>query len=131
MFFCILPIYSATTAWPYIETPTMILHSSMDTVIRICYEDSPEFWQRWKNELSDIGKEIASARPDLGMFIVNCPNHGIVGGYYDNALIPLLDSDYPDDKILLRDIIYNFMKGTHPYQAIDDMSVMNSACPSQ
>ena len=70
----------------------MILHSSMDTTIRICYEDSPEFWQRWRNELSDIGKEIAAARPDLGIFIVNCPFHGTVGGYYDNALIPLLDS---------------------------------------
>ena len=119
---------SATTAWPYIETPAMILHSSMDTTIRICTEDSPEFWQRWRNELSDIGKEIASARPDLGIFIVNCPFHGTVGGYYANALIPLLDSEYPDDKILLRDILYNFMKGNHPYQAIDNMSDLNDAC---
>ena len=108
----------------------MILHSSTDTTIRICYDDSPEFWQRWKNELADIGREIAAARPDLGMFIVNCPFHGTVGGYYANAEIPLLDSENSDDKILLRDILYNFMKGTHPYQAIDDMISQNMNCSS-
>ena len=106
----------------------MVLHSSTDTVIRMCYEDTPEFWQRWKDELAELGREVAAARPDMGMFVVNCPFHGTVSNYYANAEIPLLDSDNPGDKILLRDILYNFMKGTHPYQAIDDMSVMNPAC---
>ena len=110
----------------------MILHSSTDTTIRFCNEDnnSTEFWQKWKNELSDIAMEIAEVRPDLGMFILNCPFHGAVGWYYNWAEVPLVDSEDPDSRILLRDILYNFIKGIHPYQAIDDMSVMNPACPS-
>ena len=108
----------------------MILHSSTDTTIRFCNEDnnSTEFWQKWKNELSDIAMEIAEVRPDLGMFILNCLFHGAVGWYYNWAEVPLVDSEDPDSKILLRDILYNFIKGIHPYQAIDDMSVMNPAC---
>ena len=109
----------------------MILHSSTDTVIRICNEgnNSTEFWQKWKNELADIALEIAEVRPDLGMFILNCPFHGTIGSHYKDAEVPLVDGESPEDKILLRDILYNFIKGTHPYQAIDDMSVKNPACP--
>ena len=106
----------------------MVLHSSTDTTIRICTEDTPEFWQKWKDELSQIGREVALARPDIGMFLLNCPFHGAVGGYYANADIPTLDSDNTDDKIFLRDILYNFMKGIHPYQAIDDMTIENPNC---
>ena len=32
------------------------------------------------------------------------------------------DTDTPGQTILLRDLINNFMKEKHPYQAIDDMS---------
>jgi len=119
---------SATTAWPYLETPMLTLHSSTDTTIRFCYEDNPEFWQSWKDELGDIGREIAAARPDLGMFLLNCPFHGAVGNYYSNAEVSTMDSDNPDDQMFLRDILYNFMKGIHPYQAIDDMTVKNPNC---
>merc|ERR1712012_234855 len=119
---------SATTAWPYLETPMLTLHSSTDTPIRFCYEDNPEFWQSWKDELGDIGREIAAARPDLGMFLLNCPFHGAVGNYYSNAEVSTMDSDNPDNKMFLRDILYNFMKGVHPYQAIDDMTVKNPNC---
>ena len=114
---------SATTAYPYVETPALALHSSTDTTIRICTEDSEEFWQRWKDELADIGREIAAARPDVGMFIVNCPFHGAVGSSYNTMEVPLVDSSNPDDKILLRDLLYNFIKEEHPFQAIDDMSL--------
>ena len=128
----IIACCSASTSWPYLETPAMILHSSTDTTIRFCHENnnSTEFWQKWKNELSDIAMEIAEVRPDLGMFILNCPFHGTIGHHYTNAEVPLVDSEDPDSRILLKEILYNFIKGTHPYQAIDDMSVMNPACPS-
>ena len=106
----------------------LTLHSSTDTTIRFCYEDNPEFWQSWKDELGDIGREIAAARPDLGMFLLNCPFHGAVGNYYSNAEVSTMDSDNPDDKMFLRDILYNFMKGIHPYQAIVDMTVKNPNC---
>ena len=115
---------SATTAYPYITTPILLLHSSTDTTIRYCYEDTEEFWQRWKQELADIGTTIAAYHPEgFGIFLVNCPFHGAVGHSYTNMEVPLLDSSNPGETILLRDLIDNFMKEKHPYQAIDDMSV--------
>ena len=42
--------------------------------------------------------------------------------------MPLLDSAQVEDKLVLRDVLYNFMTGQHPYQAVDDMSVKNQDC---
>ena len=72
---------------------------------------------------------MAEAKPDdMGMFIVNCKFHGALGNSYDNMEVPVLDSGNPDEKILLRDILYNFVKENHPFQAIDNMSVKNPDC---
>ena len=109
----------------------MFLHSSTDTTIRYCVEpdSNTEFWQKWKNELADIGREMAASKPDdMGMFLVNCKFHGALGNSYDSMEVPVLDSEDHDDMILLRDILYNFVKQTHPFQAIDDMSVKNTNC---
>ena len=117
---------SATTAYPYVTTPMLLLHSSTDTTIRYCYEDTEEFWQRWKQELADIGTTIAAYHPEkAGMFLVNCPFHGVVGHSYTNMEVPLLDGD-PGQTIRLRDLVDNFMKEKHPFQAIDDMSVVKN-----
>ena len=69
---------------------------------------------------------MASARPDdMGMFIPNCKFHGALGNAY--ALeVPLIDD--PENKILLKDILYNFIKETHPFHAIDDMTIKNPNC---
>ena len=45
-----------------------------------------------------------------------------------NLKVPLIDSDIQEDKILLRDVLYNFIHEQHPYQAIDDMSAQNINC---
>jgi len=119
---------SVTTAYPYLSTPILILHSSTDKTIRYCFEpeSNTDFWQQWKDELAAIGQEMAAARPDdIGLFLVNCPFHGALGNSYDNMEVPLLDSTDPDEKILLRETLYNFIKETHPYQAIDDMTTKN------
>ena len=117
---------SATTAYPYVTTPMLLLHSSTDTTIRYCYEDTEEFWQRWKQELADIGSTIAAYHPEkAGMFLVNCPFHGVVGHSYTNMEVPLLDGD-PGQTIRLRELVDNFMKEKHPFQAIDDMSVVKN-----
>ena len=52
--------------------------------VRFCYEDTPEFWLRWKEELADIVTEISLARPDCGGYIANCPFHGAIGHHYTN-----------------------------------------------
>ena len=72
---------------------------------------------------------MVKAKPDqVGMFLLNCPFHGGIGNYYKNAAVSLVDSDIPGEQILLKDILNNFMKGTHPFQAIDNMTVVNAGC---
>ena len=72
---------------------------------------------------------MVKAKPDqVGMFLLNCPFHGGVGNYYENAAVPLADSDIPGEQILLRDVLNNFMKETHPFQAIDNMTIVNANC---
>ena len=108
------------------STPMLLLHSSTDTTIRYCYEDTEEFWQRWKQELADIATTISAFHPEkFGGFLVNCPLHGVVGHSYNNMQVPLLDGS-PGETILLKDLIYNFMTEKHPYQAIDDMSLVKN-----
>ena len=127
----LLYIYSLTTSYPYIETPILALHSSTDSTIRFCYENESDtdFWQKWKDELAGIGREMAAAKPDdIGLFLVNCKFHGASGYYYDNVEVALLDSGNPDDKMLMKDVIFNFISETHPFQAIDDMSEKNPKC---
>ena len=127
-------LFSATTSYPYITTPILFLHSSTDQRLRYCYEpeSDTEFWQRWKDELADIGQEMAAAKPDdIGMFLINCPFHGAVGTSYDTVEVSVLDGSDPDEKILLRDALHNFIKETHPYQAIDDMNIKNPGCNHQ
>ena len=86
-----------TTAYPYISTPALILHSSTDWTVRYftvlftvycvlctaparyCYEDTPEFWARWRAELAGVAREITAASPDqFGVWLLNCAFHGAV-----------------------------------------------------
>ena len=121
--------FSATTGYPYLDTPALVLQSSTDVVIRICYEDTTEFWQKWKNELAEIGRNVADAKPDqVGIFLLNCPFHGAIGNYYENAEVPLIDTEIPGEQMFLKDVLNNFMKGSHPFQAIDNMTSINPNC---
>ena len=121
---------SATNAYPYVETPMMLIMSSEDTTIRICYDNDPDFWQRWRDELAAIARKIIEEKPGVGMFIPNCPFHqGIFSNLtYWGMEVPLLDSYNDDDTGVLRNLLVNFMKAEHPYQAIDDMAVRNPKC---
>ena len=53
----------------------MFIMSSEDTVIRMCYENDPEFWQQWRNELATIARRIITKKPNMGLFLPNCPFH--------------------------------------------------------
>ena len=49
---------------------------------------------------------MVKAKPDqVGMFLLNCPFHGAIGNYYENAAVPLVDSAIPGEQILLKDIL--------------------------
>ena len=108
----------------------MLIMSSEDTTIRICYDNDPDFWQSWRDELAAIGRTIIEEKPGVGIFIPNCPFHqGIFSNLtYWGMEVPLLDSDNKDDTEVLRNLLVNFMKDEHPYQAIDDMAVRNPKC---
>ena len=112
------------------ETPTLLIMSSEDTTIRICYDNDPEFWQQWRDELAAIARRITEERPEAGAFIPNCPFHqGLFSNLtYWGMEVPLIDGDSDDDVIVLRNLLVNFMKAKHPYQAIDDMAVRNPKC---
>ena len=108
----------------------MFIMSSEDTVIRMCYENDPEFWQQWRNELATIARTIITENPNVGLFLPNCPFHvGLFNNLtYQGLEVPLLDSEDSDEKGLLRDLLVNFMNMEHPYQAMDDMANRNPNC---
>lgn len=112
------------------ETPILLIVSSEDTTIRICYENDPDFWQQWRDELSAIARTITEEKPEVGVFIPNCPFHQ---GMFSNLTywgmeVPLLDSASDGETEVLRNLLVNFMRAEHPYQAVDDMSVRNPNC---
>ena len=69
-------------------------------------------------------------RPQIGLFLVNCPLHGAVSHAYSNMAVPVVDGGGART-VLLRDILTNFIRETHPFQAIDDMSVLNENCTTK
>ena len=108
----------------------MFIMSSEDTVIRMCYENDPEFWQQWRNELATIARTIITEKPNIGLFLPNCPFHvGLFNNLtYQGLEVPLVDSEDFNEKGFLRDLLVNFMNTEHPYQAIDDMANRNPNC---
>ena len=49
--------------------------------------------------------------------------------FYGWTEVAVQDGPAPGQLLQLKEIIYNFMRGEHPYQAIDDMAVTNENCP--
>jgi len=120
---------SASTAYPYVETPSMLLMSSEDTVIRICYDNSPEFWDKWRTELGALARNMTAEMPNNGIYIANCPFHESVfyDASYESMEVPLLDGGEGEVGVL-KQLIENFVTDKHPYQAIDDMDSRNPLC---
>ena len=73
---------------------------------------------------------LAQASPTLGMYVVNCPFHVAVvfPNSYKQMKVSVLDSGNTNDKLVLRDLLANFVKGNKPYQAIDDIANQNPKC---
>merc|ERR1712013_978485 len=120
---------SASTAYNYVETPSMILMSSEDTVIRICYDNSPEFWDEWRVELAALARVMITEVPSLGMYIANCPFP--VSTTYDasyNSMEVPVEDGVEGEVGVLKQLIANFLTNKHPYQAIDDMEIRNTLC---
>ena len=125
-----LACISASTAYPYVETPIMLLMSSEDTVIRICYDEDEAFWDQWREELATIARNIIAEKPNDGMYIANCPFHEALffDPTYEAMEIPLIDAQ-TNEVGVLKHLIKNFVTGKHPFQAIDNMKERNPLCP--
>ena len=64
------------------------------------------------------------------MYVVNCPFHVAVvnPNAYKQMVVPVVDSGNLNDKLKLRNLLANFIKGNRPYQAIDDYNNQNPKC---
>lgn len=124
--------FSVADFYSYIETPIMLLMSSEDTTIRYCYEDSPEFWDEWRDELAKRARAMIKEVPRMGMYLANCPFHGALGRgvTWDDMELPLLDGAENETGIL-KYLLANFLHNAHPFQAIDNMTHRNPLCNKQ
>jgi len=122
-----LPCISFGTAYMYADTPILALMSSEDTVIRTCYSNNETFWSEWRFELAAIAEQIVADRPDIGIYIANCPFH--VSTTYDPAWnsmeLPVYNGN---GTIMLKELIHNFVNDAGPIHAIDDMETRNPEC---
>ena len=71
---------------------------------------------------------MAQARSNNGVFIANCPYH--VAVVFDDAYTKhaVNTIDGGSDKIVLRDLLNNFIKQVKPHQGVDDMTTLNPSC---
>jgi len=124
-----LPCISFGSGYVYADTPILILMSSEDTTIRTCYSNDQDFWLQWRTELEEMSRTILAERPDIGLYIANCPFHvsSTFAPAWDKMQVPVYGS--PTEKIILKDVLYNFVNGAGPYQAIDNMLEYNKECP--
>ena len=66
----------------------------------------------------------------MGMYVVNCPFHVAVvfPNSYTEMEVSVLDGGEGGGKMSLKALLANFVKGTKPFQAIDDMTAQNPIC---
>ena len=66
----------------------------------------------------------------MGMYVVNCPFHVAVvfPNSYTEMEVPLIDGGDGGERMSLRGLLANFVKGSKPFQAIDDMTAKNPLC---
>ena len=78
--------------------------------------------------MGQLGTTMANARSDVGIFFANCPYHVAVvfEDAYKKHSLPTVDGN--GEKVVLRDLLPNFVKQQKPYQAIDDMTTLNANC---
>ena len=108
----------------------MILTSATDsnTLDELC--SAGNFADQWAEELDTVTRNMIATKPSLGMYVVNCPFHVAVvyPNSYQEMEVPLIDTNNAGEKMVLRDLLANFVRGTKPYQAIDDVTSKNPKC---
>ena len=109
----------------------MLLTSAVDdiTLVELCNEGAVPVSQ-WATEMETVARNMTQAKPTIGMYVVNCPFHVAVvfPNSYTEMEVPVVDGGNGGEKMNLRDLLANFVKGTKPFQAIDDMTATNSRC---
>lgn len=116
----------------FIETPLMVVHNYIDkTVSGECSPDlSPEnqeYWKAWNWQVLQLSQQFMKAKPGNGLFVPNCHFHVLAKTHkaWHVIEVPLAGTG---DKVLLKDIMQNWLTGDGPYQAIDSNMAMNDRC---
>merc|ERR1712192_270686 len=97
-----------STYYMDIETPWMIV-APLEEIEPTVHPCAPEF-------------------PETGIFVSNCPHHVSM---LDNTIwgemeVATLDSG---TTLTYKQAVANWLRGTHPFQALDDPNQMNPKCP--
>jgi len=119
-----------------VETPWMIVAplEEIEPTVHPCapeYPENPDFWAQWRQQLYGISLELSQELPENGMFISNCPHHVSMldPTIWGELEVPALDSD-STTTLTYKQAVANWLKGTHPFQGLDDPSEqMNPKCP--
>jgi len=125
------------TFYPHVKTPFMVIASEWDPAVApmMCGDGHPdmnhdtEFWQTWREGIVDLANLISEARPETGFWLANCPYHvaemnEVVWGEMEIATV----ESGGTKKEKLNNLVKNWLEDTTPNKAMDDPTVVNSAC---
>jgi len=123
-----------STYYMDIETPWMIVAplEEIEPTVHPCapeYPENPDFWARWRQQLYGITLELSQELPETGIFVSNCPHHVsmVNNAIWGEMEVATLDSDSATT-LTYKQALANWLKGTHPFQALDDPNQMNPKC---
>ena len=123
---------SLSKAYPYIETPSMVVGSATDSFpLNNCGQTvanhDEAYVQSWREEVIATARSISQAKPSWGVYMENCPFHTTIGNenIYFGHTVPVDDGS---GDMSLKDLLNNFQKEVSPKVGIDRTDRINPNC---
>lgn len=123
-----------TTYYQQISTPFMVIIplEEVDPGVHPCapeWPENPSFW--WREALYTQAQQLAQDVPNAGMFMSNCAHHVSLANPITWAEMPVsaLDPTNTVTDITLNKALSNWLQDTRPFQALDEPTSRNPACP--
>jgi len=124
-----------TTYYQQISTPFMVIVplEEVDPGVHPCAPEWPEnsnFWSRWREALYAHAQQLVKDVPNSGMFMSNCAHHVSLANptTWAEMAVPTIDSSN-QAAITLNQVLSNWLKNARPFQALDEPTARNPACP--
>jgi len=125
-----------TTYYQEISTPFMLIIplEEVDPGVHPCapeWPENPSFWSRWREALHTLAQQLAQDVPNAGMFMSNCAHHVSLANptTWAEMPVPALDPTNTATDITLNKALSNWLKDARPFQALDEPTSRNPACP--